>query len=75
MPLKGFDDNFPEFGECYFSTAQSKNPKAWKKHSKMICNLFVPQGTVKFVFFDDREKSKDLGKITDFTLSPDNYGR
>ncbi len=73
--IKGFDDNFPEFGECYFSTAQSKNPKAWKKHSRMICNLFVPQGAVKFVFFDDREKSKDFGRITDFTLSPDNYGR
>ena len=73
--IKGFDENFPEFGECYFSTAQSKNPKAWKKHNRMICNLFVPQGSVRFVFFDDREESKDHGKVTDFTLSADNYGR
>lgn len=73
--IKGLDDNLPEFGECYFSTAQSRNPKAWKKHSLMICNLFVPVGAVKFVFYDDRQESEHFGKITEFTLSPSNYGR
>ena len=73
--IKGIDDNLPEFGECYFSTAESKNPKAWKKHSKMICNLFVPSGSVKFVFYDDREESSDFRGIKEFTLSKENYGR
>lgn len=73
--IKGIDDNLPEFGECYFSTADCKKPKAWKKHSKMICNLFVPTGSVKFVFYDDREQSKDFGKIKEFVVSLYNYGR
>lgn len=73
--IKGFDENFSEFGECYFSTAQSNSPKAWKKHSKMICNLFVPMGNVRFVFYDDRAASKDNGKIVEFTLGKHNYGR
>jgi dTDP-4-dehydrorhamnose 3,5-epimerase len=73
--IKNLDDNLPEFGECYFSTADSKNPKAWKKHTRMICNLFVPSGAVRFVFYDDRSNSKDKGKITDIILSEDNYGR
>jgi dTDP-4-dehydrorhamnose 3,5-epimerase len=73
--IKGFDDNFPEFGECYFSTAQAESPKAWKKHSRMICNLFVPQGEVQFVFYDNREESKDFTKIVEFKLSQGNYGR
>jgi dTDP-4-dehydrorhamnose 3,5-epimerase len=73
--IKGFDDNFPEFGECYFSTAESKSPKAWKKHSRMICNLFVPEGNVRFVFYDDRDTSKDKGRIEEFTLGKQNYGR
>ena len=73
--IKSFDDQFPAFGECYFSTAQSHNPKAWKKHSEMICNLFVPEGEVRFVFYDDRKESKDYNRITEFTLGKYNYGR
>jgi len=73
--IKGFDPDFYEFGECYFSTAASKSPKAWKKHSRMVCNLFVPQGKVHFVFYDDRLDSRDFKKIKEFTLSKENYGR
>jgi dTDP-4-dehydrorhamnose 3,5-epimerase len=73
--IKGLDKNLPDFGECYFSTAEREKPKAWKKHSKMICNLFVPHGAIKFVFYDDREGSKDFGKITELTVSSENYGR
>ncbi len=73
--IAGLDLNLPQFGECYFSTALGNKPKAWKKHSKMICNLFVPAGSVRFVFYDDRVESKDHGKIAELTLSPDNYGR
>jgi dTDP-4-dehydrorhamnose 3,5-epimerase len=73
--VKGLDENLPEFGECYFSTADSKQPKAWKKHSQMICNLFVPVGAVKFVFYDDRQDSNDFGKIVELEVSETNYGR
>jgi dTDP-4-dehydrorhamnose 3,5-epimerase len=73
--IKQFDDDFPEFGECYFSTAVSKSPKAWKKHTQMICNLFVPEGAVKFVFYDDRLESKDYKVIKEYTVSKSNYGR
>jgi dTDP-4-dehydrorhamnose 3,5-epimerase len=73
--IKGFDEHFAEFGECYFSTAASNSPKAWKKHSQMCCNLFVPQGEVKFVFYDDRPQSKDYEKVVEFILSKENYGR
>jgi dTDP-4-dehydrorhamnose 3,5-epimerase len=73
--IKTFDDNFPQFGECYFSVAKRNDPKAWKKHSEMICNLFVPHGEVKFVFFDDRSESNSENRITEFILSESNYGR
>jgi dTDP-4-dehydrorhamnose 3,5-epimerase len=73
--IKGFDEDFDKFGDCYFSTAASKSPKAWKKHSRMTCNLFVPQGEVQFVFYDDRLDSRDFKKIAEFKLSKENYGR
>jgi dTDP-4-dehydrorhamnose 3,5-epimerase len=73
--IKRLDEHLPTFGECYFSTAESKKPKAWKKHLLMTCNLFVPKGAVHFVFYDDRTESKDYRKIVEFTLSDTNYGR
>ena len=73
--IKGLDASFSQFGECYFSTTNRNSPKAWKKHTKMVCNLFVLVGKVKFVFYDDRPDSKDFNKVVEFDLSRDNYGR
>ncbi|WP_428331701.1 hypothetical protein [Mucilaginibacter sp.] len=73
--IKGLDKDLPEFGECYFSTAKSNDPKAWKKHSNMTCNLFVPSGAVKFVFYDDRQGSESFGEIKEIVMSTNNYGR
>jgi dTDP-4-dehydrorhamnose 3,5-epimerase len=73
--IKGLDEHLPEFKECYFSTAETKKPKAWKKHSEMICNLFVPSGAVQFVFYDDRPESKDYGKLKELIISEESYGR
>jgi dTDP-4-dehydrorhamnose 3,5-epimerase len=73
--VKGLDESLPTFGECYFSTANSRQPKAWKKHSQMVCNLFVPVGAIKFVFYDDRVNSKDYGRIVELEVSEANYGR
>ncbi len=73
--IKALDADLPNFGECYFSTANSNNPKAWKKHTKMTCNLFVPHGQVRFVFYDDRKDSPDFGLIKEIEVSAKNYGR
>lgn len=73
--VKALDDNLPTFGECYISTADGNQPKAWKKHTRMICNLFVPAGKVKFVFYDDRPDSKDYQQIRELIVSPESYGR
>ena len=45
------------FGEAYFSKIKSGKIKAWKYHLKMILNLVVPQGKVKFVFYSQKDKN------------------
>ena len=59
--LKNTDSGFSEFGEAYFSIIDFKNIKAWKRHLRMTMNLIVPQGQVRFVFFD--EVSKNFMKV------------
>lgn len=51
--IKKSDLAFCGFGEAYFSIINYKAIKAWKKHTKMTCNLIVPEGLVKFVFIDE----------------------
>ena len=48
------------FGEVYFSKIKPGKIKAWKYHLKMILNLVVPHGKVKFVFYSKKE---DIFKI------------
>lgn len=43
------------FGEAYFSKIKFNKIKAWKCHKKMILNLAVPIGKVKFVFYSKKE--------------------
>ena len=66
---------FNGFGEAYFSTIESGVIKGWKLHREMVLNLVVPIGSVRFVVFDDREKSKTRGNFGEFVLSRKNYGR
>jgi len=73
--IKGLDNEFPVFGESYFSTAKRNSPKAWKKHNEMICNLFVPFGEVKFVFYNEPLDGSAQISFTEFVLSEKNYGR
>lgn len=74
--IKGLDEYLKTFGECYFSTVRIKEAKAWKKHTKMTCNLFVPKGAVKFVFYDDRQVGSKNQIITEFLLDDNlHYGR
>ena len=73
--MKAGDHGYNGFGEAYFSTVESNAIKGWKLHHKMVLNLVVPVGAVRFVIFDDRIGSKTKGKFSSFTLSRKNYGR
>ena len=50
--MKASDEGFSGFGEAYFSTINKFEIKGWKKHTKMILNLVVPIGEIKFVVYD-----------------------
>lgn len=73
--IKKTDPGFVDFGEAYFSTVNYQMIKGWKKHQKMTMNLVVPQGSIKFVVYDDRENSPTQGIFQSFMLSANNYCR
>ncbi|ABE55934.1 conserved hypothetical protein [Shewanella denitrificans OS217] len=73
--LKNSDESFSSFGEAYFSSVHLDDIKGWKKHTKMILNLVVPVGSIRFVFYDDRYESNSYGEYVDVIASPDNYVR
>lgn len=56
--MKATDRGYEKFGEAYFSWINYDSIKAWKMHTKMIMNLIVPIGQVKFVFFVENGKSE-----------------
>ena len=51
------------FGEAYFSIVKFKKVKAWKYHKKMILNLTVPFGKVKFVFYSKKNNKFKIIEI------------
>ncbi|SON50958.1 dTDP-4-dehydrorhamnose 3,5-epimerase family protein [Vibrio tapetis] len=73
--LKASEPSFSSFGEAYFSSITNGEIKGWKKHRKMVLNLIVPVGAIKFVIYDDRPDSSTYGQFSRFTLSPENYAR
>lgn len=73
--LKKSSIGFDDFGEAYFSEICQGAIKGWKKHKKMVMNLFIAEGEVNFVFFDDRQNSKTLGSFFSVTLSLEKYCR
>ena len=73
--LKQPESSFQGFGEAYFSTVQKLAVKGWKKHQRMILNLVVPAGSIRFVLYDDRAGSKSFKTIQEITLSKENYQR
>jgi dTDP-4-dehydrorhamnose 3,5-epimerase len=48
--MKQSDSGYSGFGEAYFSWIGLGKVKAWKRHTRMILNLVVPVGSVRFVF-------------------------
>lgn len=73
--LKAHEESFHGFGEAYFSTVNPRVVKGWKKHRKMILNLVVPVGAIKFVLYDDRPESLSFQTMQEIILSTDNYQR
>ena len=64
---------FKQFGEIYFSCIYPDVIKGWHIHKKMILNYAVPHGNIKFVLYDDRDKSSTKGEVQEIFLGPDNY--
>jgi dTDP-4-dehydrorhamnose 3,5-epimerase len=73
--LKAQEDSFNGFGEAYFSTVSFHAVKGWKKHRRMILNIIVPVGAIRFVLYDAREESPTYGAIQEQRLSPANNQR
>jgi dTDP-4-dehydrorhamnose 3,5-epimerase len=70
--MKVSEESFAGFGEAYFSIAEYGAIKGWKCHTKMLLNIVVPAGEIRFVLFDDRSESPTLGQLQSVILSPDN---
>ena len=51
------------FKEAYISKIKFGKIKAWKYHKKMMLNLVVIQGKVKFVFYSNEENKFKVIKI------------
>lgn len=73
--MKCSEESYHSFGEAYFSSINYADVKGWKKHNKMILNLVVPIGAVRFVIYDDRENSKTYQQFFEITISNKNYSR
>lgn len=74
--LKSSDEEYYGFGEAYFSEIHSGETKGWKRHNRMVLNIVVVCGEIKFVIFDDRIDSPTKGRFQEITLSPSrNYQR
>lgn len=74
--LKSTDEGYAGFGEAYFSQIEEGEVKGWKRHNRMILNIVVPVGAIKFVIYDDREGSVTNGEFEEVILSSfSNYQR
>lgn len=57
-------NKFPRIQEVYFSSIKLNKIKAWKKN--ITCNqfMYIFEGNIKFIIFDDRKsKSKKIHKF------------
>lgn len=73
--LKQHEESFQGFGEAYFSTVHQHAVKGWKRHRKMVLNVIVPLGKIKFVLYDDRPESHSYQTMQEIILSLENYQR
>ena len=64
--MKEGDPGFAGFGEAYLTTIEQGARKGWKRHNRMVMNLVVAHGRVRFVLHDEEDGKSDI-----FELSPD----
>jgi dTDP-4-dehydrorhamnose 3,5-epimerase len=69
------DKGYVGFGEAYFSTVEFGVIRGWKCHKEMTLNLVVPEGSIRFVIYDNRKESSTSGSFEDIILSEENYSR
>ncbi len=74
--MKSRDQGYLGFGEAYFSKVEPGAIKGWKLHKKMTLNLIVPIGSVRFILYDDQDKSNNSNQFQEVTLDEkSNYSR
>jgi dTDP-4-dehydrorhamnose 3,5-epimerase len=74
--MKASDNGCSGFGEAYFSTIEPNAIKGWKRHSRMVLNLIVPIGSVRFILYDDRKSRDKIDQFHEVVLSRvNNYVR
>jgi dTDP-4-dehydrorhamnose 3,5-epimerase len=73
--MKSADNGYEGFGEAYFSIIKKGIVKCWKLHKEMTLNLVVPEGSVRFILFDERKGSSTFGDFQEVVLSRENYRR
>ncbi len=73
--MKSSEEGYVGFGEAYFSSVIYNTIKGWKRHRSMTLNLLVPTGEVRFVIYDDREKSSTYGGVMEVNLDHNNCSR
>jgi dTDP-4-dehydrorhamnose 3,5-epimerase len=71
--LRADAPGFEGFGEIYFSTVFPGAIKGWHIHARMTLNYAVPHGRIKFVLYDERDRSPTKGEIQEIFMGPDNY--
>ena len=67
------DSVYSSFGEAYFSSIHGGAIKAWKRHTRMVMNLVVPIGMVRFVFYLENQQLGRNFRVVD--IGRDNYAR
>ena len=74
--LKATDEGYAGFGEVYLSRIKEGEVKGWKRHNRMVLNLIVVFGAIRFILYDERKNSKTYGQFREYILSPaTNYQR
>ena len=71
--LKSTDEHFNNFAEIHFSVAYPGVVKGWHVRPSTTSSVAVIYGKVKWVLFDDREKSSTRGELLELFLGEDNY--
>ena len=66
--MKISEEGYQGFGEAYFSSVHHNSIKGWKRHFKMVLNMVVPIGKIRFVLFDDRKKSTTFGYFQEIIM-------